>query len=772
MEDIRMATANLPQGAAIIGAAVPRIDGPLKTTGTARYAVDHDFPNLAHAVAVQSTIGKGRIRSLDASAAEKMPGVLLVLHHGNMEPVYRTFPHQDDGTISEARPPFEDDKIYYWGQFVAVVVAETLEQARAAAGAVRVEYDAQQPDVRTDLSAEFTGPRESSWKRGDPDQALGSAPIVIDETYVTPVETHNPMEMHGTVAVWDGDSVTLYESSQGVVNHRTVMSEVLGVPRENVRVISRFIGSGFGGKLFPWPQSTLAAVTARKLDRPVKISVDRRMMFSNTGHRPRTQQRIRLGATQEGKLTAIRHDFLTETSQLDEFVEHCGEQTPFLYSCPNLEVTTGMVRRNVGAPAPMRGPGAVPGLFALESAIDELAIKLKMDPVEFRLKNDADRDEGKNLPFSSRHLKECYQTGAEKIGWKQRTPEVGSMRRNGKIIGWGVGGASWGAARIPCTASVELCPNGRVCVRCATQDIGTGTYTVFAQVIHSKTGVPLDRIDVFLGDTSLPDGPTSGGSMATSAVLPAATGAINQAVTRLLNIATLTPSSPFYKAKPDSLALVGGRICTKEPEQAGVRRMALDSDTVPAVKAPKDGLPFEELINMARMSGITATGRTFPSFEDPKAKQYSLHSFGAHFAEVEWEPEIARLRVSRVFSIFDCGRIINAKAGANQILGAAVMGVSMSLLEETLYDHRTAQPINGNFADYMVATCADLPDLDVTFLDYPDLIVNEYGARGIGEIGMAGVAPAITSAVYHATGVRVRELPVRIEDLLQSKVLA
>lgn len=376
-----MATANLHQGADIIGAAVPRIDGALKTTGTARYAVDHDLPNLAHGFAVQSTIGKGRIRSLDTSAAEKMPGVLLVLHHGNMEPVFRTFPRQEDGTISETRPPFEDNNIYYWGQFVALVVAETWEQAKAAANAVRVEYEAETPDVRTDLSAEFTGKHESSWKRGDPDKALTEAPVVIDETYVTPAETHNPMEMHGTVAVWDGDNVTLYESSQGVVNHRTVMSEVLGVPRENVRVISRFIGSGFGGKLFPWPQSTLAAVTARKLNRPVKLSVDRRMMFSNTGHRPRTQQRIRLGATQDGKLTAIRHDFYTETSQLDDFVEHCGEQTPFLYSCPNLEVTTAMVRRNVGAPAPMRGPGAVPGLFALESAIDELAIKLKMDPV-------------------------------------------------------------------------------------------------------------------------------------------------------------------------------------------------------------------------------------------------------------------------------------------------------------------------------------------------------------------------------------------------------
>jgi len=758
-----MATDTLPH-ASIIGAVVPRIDGPLKTSGTARYAVDHHFPGLAHAIAVQATIGSGRIRSLDASAAEKMPGVLQVFHHGNMEGVYRQIPHEEDGTMSETRPPFDDDKIYYWGQFVALVVAETVEQARAGAEAVRVEYDADTPDVRPNLGDGFTGQRQSSSKRGDPDQALSTAPVVLDETYATPVETHNPMEMHGTVAVWEGDNLTLYECSQGVVNHRTVMSEVLGVPIENVRVISRFIGSGFGGKLFPWPQSTLAAAAARQLKRPVKLSVDRRMMFSNVGHRPRTEQRIRLGATKDGKLTAIRHDFLSQTSQLDDFMERCGEQTPFLYSCPNLEVTSAMVRRNVGAPAPMRGPGAVPGLFALESAMNELAIKLNMDPLELRLMNDAERDEGKNLPFSSRHLKECYTTGAEKIGWKQRTPQVGSMRRNGKIIGMGLAGASWGAARIPCNASVELCPNGRVCVRCATQDIGTGTYTIFAQVIHARTGVPLDRIDVFLGDTSLPTGPTSGGSMATSAVLPATTSAVNEAVNRLLHIATMTPNSPFHGMKPETLALSNGVVRAKEQPQV------VGAAYRPGNQFSVNGVPFEDVLKLANVGSLIANGKTNPSFDDPKAKQYSLHSYGAHFAEVEWEPDIARLRVSRIFSIFDCGRIINKGAGTNQILGAAVMGVGMALFEGTVYDPRRGQPINGNFADYLVATCADLPDLDVTFLDYPDYIVNEYGARGIGEIGMAGVAPAITAAVYHATGVRVRELPIRIEDLLKSDI--
>lgn len=758
-----MSTAN--SSASIIGAVVPRVDGPLKTTGTAKYSLDYHFPSLAHAVAVQATVGSGSIRTLDTSAAEKMPGVIAVLHRGNLEGVYRTFPREQDGAMAETRPPFADDKIYYWGQYVAAVVAETLEQAQAAAQAIKVEYDAATPDVRTDLSAGYDGPRESSWKRGDPDAALASAPVVIDETYTTPVETHNPMEMHGTVAVWDGDELTIYDSTQGVANHPVVMAEVLGVPRENVRTVCRFIGSGFGGKLSPWPQATLAAAAARQVKRPVKLSVDRRMMFSNVGHRPRTQQRIRLGANKDGKLTAIRHDFYTETSMLDNFVEHCGEQTPFLYSCPNLEVTTAMVRRAVGTPAPMRGPGAVPGLYALESGMNELAWKLNMDPLQLRMLNDAERDEGTNRPFSSRHLKECWTRGAETIGWKNRNPQIGSMRRDGKVIGVGLGGASWAAGRPPCVATVEFCPNGRVCVRCATQDIGTGTYTLFAQVVHSKTGVPLDRIDVILGDSKLPEGPTSGGSMATSALLPAAAGATEKSTSRLLHIAAMTPGSPFHGAHPESLTIAEGRVISKPGQQPQVVGAAYHGADVAA-----NGLPFEEILRMANLGSVSATAHSSSSWEDPKAQQYSMHSFGAHFAEVEWEPEIARLRVSRIVSVFDAGRIINKGAGTNQILGAAVMGLGMSLLEETIHDQRTGQPINGSFADYLVPTCADLPQQDVIFLDYPDYHVNEFGARGIGEIGMAGAAAAITDAVYHATGVRVRDLPVRIEDLLQSKI--
>jgi xanthine dehydrogenase YagR molybdenum-binding subunit len=737
-------------GSAIIGTSVPRIDGPLKTTGVAQYAADFHFDRLVHAVPVQSSIASGKIKELDASAAEKMPGVLLVLHHGNIGKLYRVVPNDFSATAAEARPAFEDEKIYYWGQYVAVVVAETLQQATAAAKAVRIEYEAAPQSLKPSLG-DYAGKRKSVSKRGDVDKAFAAAAVKVDQNYITPVETHNPIEMHATVATWDGDKVILYETSQGVWNHRLAIAQILGVPRENVQVITKFLGSGFGGKLFPWPHSAMAAVASRQLQRPVKLSLSRRMMFSNVGYRPRCEQQMKIGATADGKLVALRQDYLNQTSYVDDVDEGCGEATPYLYSVPNLEVTSALVQRNTGTPSPMRGPGAVPGLFAMESAMDELAIALKMDPVELRLRNEPVKDEGTGQQFSSRHLKECLETGKAKFGWDKRTPAVGSMRRDGKILGWGMAAASWGAYRFGSNATVEFCADGRVCARSATQDIGTGTYTVFAQILHDKIGVPFDRIEVILGDTALPEGAMSGGSWATASSIPAVLGAIANAKRTLMQMAATTEGSPHWNSDPAKLELTSGLI-----HGAG--------------KPFQTGVPFEEVVKLGRLSGITGEGKTVSTFEDPKAKELSLHSYGAQFVEVEWEPDIARLRVSRVVSVIDAGRMINLKAATNQIMGAVVMGVGMGLLEQTVYDQRSGQPINGSMADYLMATCADSPQIDVVFLDHPDLAMNEYGARGVGEIGLAGVAPAITAAVYHATGVRVRELPVRIEDLLKSEI--
>jgi len=741
-----------PPPSAIIGAALPRIDGPLKTTGTARYASDYNFPGLVYAVPVRALIASGKISSIDSSAAERMPGVLLVMHHGNIMPLYR---NASGGRNSESRPAFEDETVSYWGQYVAAVVAETFEQAQAAAAAVRVNYEPASFNVNPLLSDNLPpegqpgGPQVLS-HRGDTDAAFASAAVTVDEVYITPVETHNPMEMHATVAVWDGKKYTLYESSQGVMNHQTVLAQVLGEPNENVEVISRFIGSGFGGKLFPWPHSAIAAAASRKLRRPVKFTLSRQMMFSNSGHRPRTQQRMRLGATADGKLLSLQQDYRNHTSFGDDVRENCGEATPFLYSTANLKVTSALVRRNIGTPTPMRGPGAVPGLFALESAMDELAIKLKMDPVQLRISLDTLVDEEKNKPFSSRHLKECLQVGAERFGWSKRTPEVGSMRKGDLILGWGMAAASWGANRGLCEASLSLQNDGTARLRCGTQDIGTGTYTVVAQMVSDKTGIPVDKISVVLGSSSLPPGPTSGGSTATSTIVPAVIDASNAAIKVVLTVASKTKGSPFNGKDAASLTFTSGRIHAKdEPSSSGV--------------------PYGEILKMANLASANGDGKSGGLGADPKARDYSTHSFGAQFVEVEWDPGIAKLRVSRVVSVVDGGRIINMRTAKNQMEGAIVMGVGMGLFEETIYDQRNGHAINDNFADYIVPTIADMPQIDVHFLDIPDPLINEYGARGIGEIGLAGVAPAITAAVYHATGVRLRKVPVRIEDLLGAK---
>ena len=733
--------------ASIIGAAVPRIDGPQKTTGTAMYASDHNLPGMLYAIPVGAGVAYGEIESIDTARAESMRGVVRVYTRANFPKVYRSNPADNDASLDERRPPFEDDTVRYSGQYIALVLAATMDQARAAAAAVRVTYRDAKPDVSPDLADGFTEKMKVVSTRGDIDEALTKGAVTLDHTYITPIEVHNPIEMHASVADWDGTRFTLYESTQAVMNHQAVCSQMLGVPPDHVTIVMKFLGSGFGGKLWPWPHTFLAAAASRDLRRPVKLVIDRHMMFTNVGHRPRTVQRIRLAATQDGILTGVSQDYTNDTSLAEQVGEDCGEATPYLYSAPSLRVRSSMVPRNLGTPTAMRGPGAVPGLYALESALDELAIQLKLDPVELRLRNEPANDESNGKPFASRHMAECLRVGAERFGWSRRTPAVGSMRQGDLILGWGVAAASWISMRMPCKASLALNDDGSAEIRCATQDIGTGTYTVFAQAVHAQTGIPLDRIRVVLGHSTLPPGPVSGGSWATGSVLPAISAATTAAIASLLTLATDGPKAAFAGAKPDDLALTDGRIHRRsDPATAGV--------------------PFEKIVTAGNLRFVSAEGSSTGSDEDPEAKKFSNHSYGAQFVEVEWDPGIARLRVSRVTSVIDVGQIINLKTARNQVEGAVVMGVGMGLFEESIYDQRTGHPVNNNLADYIVSTSADCPEIDVHFLDYPDKVANSYGARGVGEIGLAGVAPAITAAVYHATGVRVRELPVRIEDLL------
>src|SRR5580704_2844375 len=739
-----------------IGRDTVRVDGPQKVTGVAQYTSDFHFPGMLYAVPVGATIAKGNITKLDTSAAEAMPGVVAILHRGNIGKIFRSIPGPGfSGICEERRPPFEDDVVRYYGQYIALAVGETFETAKAAADAVVATYAAEEPNVELQLLADdepdevmttFGPVKRLESQRGDPDVAFASAPVRVDHTYVTPFETHNPMEPHSTTATWEGSTLTLYESSQGVVNLRGVLAQMFGLPAENVRVITKFVGSGFGSKLWPWTMCPLAAAAARQVKAPVRLVLARKMMFHAVGHRPRTQQRVRLGATAEGKLVSLQQDYIYTRSMLDAHHEGCGEGTPFQYSVPNLRVTFGRTKRNIGGGADMRGPGRVPGLYAIESAINELAHEINMDPVQLRILNEPKIDEGQGLPFSSRHMLECLQVGGEKFGWSKRNPAVGSMKRNGLTLGWGVAGCSWIAARFPAAAYIQLRDDGSCRVASATQDIGTGTYTNLAQLASARTGVPLDKVEAVLGDTAFPEGPLSGGSMATPSLVNAVFAAADQAIESLKTVAVSAPGSPFVDHKPDDLTFDNGALFLKK-------------------EGPANSVPFDDLLRRANLHMVTGNGQSPPTFGNPEPK-FSTQSFGCHFVEVTWQPEIARLRVSRVVSVIDAGKIINTLAGRNQIQGAVVMGVGMALLEATEYDPQNGAPINSSFADYLVAVNADAPPIDVHFLDYPDKEINELGARGIGEIGLAGIAAAVTGAVHHATGVRVRELPVKIENLL------
>src|SRR2546425_1522410 len=499
-----------------IGRDTRRVDGPLKVTGQAQYASDFHFPGLLYGVPVEATIANGKVTKLDTSTAEKLPGVRAIFHRENIGKIFRSVLGTGfEGITDERRPPFEDDMVRYYGQFVALAVADTFEAAKAAADAVRVTYDKKKPNVDTELKADdepevvpttlAPTPRLQS-KRGDAESAFDGAAVKLDQTYVTPTETHNPLELHATTAVWEDSKLTLYESTQSIFNTRNVLAQMFGLPQENVRIVTKFVGSGFGSKLWPWSHCPLAAAAARQLGKPVKVVVSRKMMFQAVGHRPRTQQRVRLGATPDGKLVSLQHDYVLHQAILDDYHENCGEATAFHYSVPNLRVEFGRARRNVGSPTSMRGPGAVPGLYATESAMNELADQLKIDPVQFRIINEPKIDESLGIPFSSRHMLECLQLGGEKFDWSKRTPEVGSMKRDGLTLGWGMAGCTWMAARFPAEATVQLRDDGSIRVACGTQDIGTGTYTNLAPIASQKTGGALGKIEVALGDTSLPPG--------------------------------------------------------------------------------------------------------------------------------------------------------------------------------------------------------------------------------------------------------------------------
>jgi xanthine dehydrogenase YagR molybdenum-binding subunit len=736
-----------------VGGSISRKDGRLKVTGRARYAADHPVKNVVHAVAVQSTIANGRITAIDSSLAENAPGFLAIIHHGNAPKLYR--PDNDFMSATkpgETRVVFEDDRVHYVGQYVALAIAETLQEARRAAELVKVTYAAESPLVTTEEALStayvpdaFFGEKLTT-TRGDADSAYSGAAVAHEAIYSTPIEHHNPMEPSASIAEWNADELTLYETTQWVAGARKTVAQTLGLGEDKIHIISPFIGGGFGCKGFIWPHSILSAIAAKKVGRPVKLNLTRKQMFSACGHRSESTQRVRLGADKDGRLLAIDHDTVVQTSTVDEFVEACGMTSRFLYSCPNVRVTHRAVRVNIATPTPMRAPGETPGLFALESALDELASALKMDPVQLRMVNHADINEHTGKPWSSKYLKECYQLAAERFGWARRDPRPGSMLDNELLVGWGMATATYPGIRGPGAATVRISRDGSVAVISATQDMGGGTYTTMAQIVADVIGVPMERIRTELGDSHLPPAPVSGGSMTTASILPAARKAARHALEKIAQAAATLEGSPFFGRREADMIAAHGRVFLKGA-------------------APDSGITYEEVLTRARRDAVEGEGSTGPG---PEWEKYAFQSFGAHFVEVKVDPEVARINVSRVVSAFDVGSIINVKTARSQGLSGVIMGIGMALMEHTVYDPRDGSIVTSNLADYAIPVNADVHSIEIHFIDKPDPYIDAdgLGARGCGEITMTGVAPAIANAIFHATGRRIRDLPITPDKLL------
>jgi xanthine dehydrogenase YagR molybdenum-binding subunit len=731
-----------------LGKGIDRVDGRLKVTGAAKYAADHTADGLAYGVPVVSTIARGRVKTIDSRRAEQHPGFIAILTRQNTPPVHMTANDFGSWTkLGESRLLFADDQVHYAGQYLALVVAGTFEQATAAAALVDVIYEEEKPFVDTDdglqnlVTPTFAfGPIRAV--RGNFERSLAEATHHVDQHYSTPIEHHNPMEPSATVAVWNGDELTLYDATQWVMGARNSVADMLQIPREKVHIVSQFVGGGFGCKGFIWPHQAMAAVAAKMVGRPVKVALSRRQMFAACGHRPATRQHVEIAAAPQGRLLGIRHHSVNQTSFVEDFTELCGTMTSFLYECPSIDVNHHLIRLNIATPTPMRAPGETPGLFALESALDELAYAAKVDPLELRLRNYADRDPESKLPFSGEHLRECYQVGRKRFEWDARNPAPKSMRDGRCLIGYGMATATYPGMRLPGAAAVQLFADGRAEVTSATQDMGTGTYTTMTQITGETLGIPLDRIHASLGDSWLPPAPVSGGSMTTASITPAVKAACQDALANLIRAATDDAGSPFHGMSVDRIVAVDGRLKTTDGK--------IDQS-------------YEEAIRSAGVDHVD--GRSFVQPGEELGK-FSFHSFGVQFVKVRVDPDLGSVRVDRVVSVFDVGRIINPKTALSQAYSGITQGIGMALMEETVYDERNGSIVSGSLADYLLPVNADIPDIDVTFLDVPDYNISSIGARGLGEITITGVAPAIANAVYHATGVRVRDLPITVEKLM------
>ena len=728
----------------MIGAGIDRVDGRAKVTGAARYAYEQQIPGVAYAVLVTSTIAAGRVAEIDTAQARALPGVLAVLTHQNA-------PRVNGDAADRKLRVLQDDRVFYDRQPIAVAVADTFERATDAAARVRVRYE--RAPVATTMNVpgavEYT-PKDANANspdsnRGAFDPAFASAPIRLDNLYVTPTEFHNPMEPHATIARWEGGRLTLYDASQGVFSRRTSIAKVFSLPESDVRVVAKFIGGGFGSKGGTNPHHALAAMAAQVVGRPVKLVLTRPQMFGGFGNRPRTEQRVRIGADRSGKLLALAHDVRSQGSRYDDFIENAAIISRMLYAVDNQVTTHRGVRIDVVTPTYMRAPGESSGSFALESAMDELAYAAGIDPLELRLRNYAESDPQEQKPWSSKSLRQCYAQAAERFGWSRRAPQPRAMRAaDGWLTGMGMASSTYPSRRSSASASIALHADGTAFASSGGVDIGTGSYTAFTQVAAEASGLPVSRMHFDQGDTELPPAPNAGGSQLTASVANAILAAGMVLREKLAALATADAASPLSGRRFDELTFADGRVALRAQ--------------------PSQGVAYTELVRRSGQPSIEA--RADLQVDRAAATPYSSNAFGAHFAEVRVDPDLGLVRLTRMVSAFAAGRIVNAKTASSQFMGGAIWGVSMALHEEGRIDERTGRYMNASLEQYLVPVNADIPAVEIILVDETDPYVNPLGVKGIGEIGNVGSAAAVANAVYHATGVRVRELPITPEKLL------
>jgi xanthine dehydrogenase YagR molybdenum-binding subunit len=718
----------MPAKNKIIGAPINRVEGHLKVMGKATYAAEFPVPNLAYGFPVQSTIASGEVISMDITAAEKSPGVLKVITHQNALKLQPRPPVTAENRQTRSNPVLQNTTIHCYGQYIGMVVAETYEQARHAARLVKVEYKKEKPKIDFDehvkdaykppiINANY--PTETRW--GNVEEGLKQSAVVLDETYDTPIEHHHPMEPHATIAFFEGEKLTVYESTQMLRQTKEGISNTFNIPKENIQVFSPYIGGGFGSKLQPREHVMLTVMAAKILNRPVKTAITRQMMQTNVGLRQHNRQKVRLGTTSDGKLLALSHEIVTHTSVDEEFVEQTGVISRMMYDVPNSLVTHSVFLTNIQVPRWTRAPGETPGSFALESAMDEMAYRLKMDPVEFRLKNEPAKNPENGKPWASRSVVQCLKTGADNFGWNKRKYEPRSNKNGRWLVGHGMASVSRGAPLRESSARIKVTNKNkdvRAVVEMAATDIGTGSYTIIAQTTAEKLGLPVNKVTVKMGDSGLPPTPGSGGSFGAASYTSA--------------VATVCD-----KLKNELQSKVNIRFI-KEPTVA-------------------------ELMIAANLNEFQSEGTMKPSAEFDK---YAHFSFGSHFAEVWVDESLGIVKIPRFTTTIAAGTILNEKTARSQIIGGVVWGIGQAMTEESVLDKRYGSYVTRTLADYHVPVHLDVGKIEVRFLPEKDTIINQLGVKGIGEIGITSVAATIANAIFNATGKRIRQLPITPDKLL------